>query len=304
MAPATGTRPPPAGGPDRGAALAVAALGGILVITAAWWALALWPLPAETPEWVLRARAACFGSTASGLPNAGGWALLVGQPLGMLVFLFAVWGESVIRGLEAVRRGWMGRLALGAAAVALLVGTLAAATRVAGAGGEAFDPRGGGGAPLMEVKGEAPGLDLVDQHGTRITTDRFVGRPVLVTFAFAHCETVCPLLVKDLLQARTALGGEVAAVVVTLDPWRDTPSRLPAIATAWALPDDVHLLSGTVPEVEFVLDRWKIPRIRNQSDGEVIHPAVTYVVAPNGQLAYLTDGSVERVVEAAERVMR
>lgn len=297
-------RPPPGGRMDPEAAWAVAALAGVLLVTAGWWALALWPLPAETPEWVLRARAACFGSTVSGLPNAGGWALLVGQPLGMMIFLFAVWGASVTRGLEALRRGPAGRLALAASTVLLLTGTLAAATRVAGARGERFDPRGSEAAPLMEAKGAAPEFGLLDQHGRRISIGQFLGRPVLVTFAFAHCETVCPLLVKDLLQARAALGGDLPGVVVTLDPWRDTPARLPAIAAAWGLPEGVHLLSGTVAEVEFVLDRWKVPRIRNQSNGEVIHPAITYVVAPNGQLAYMADGSVERVVQAAERVRR
>lgn len=295
-------RPPP-GGLDRGATWALAALFGVLVITAGWWALALWPLPAETPEWVARARAACFGSTVSGLPNAGGWALLIGQPTGMLIFLFAVWGESVTRGLEALRGRWVGRVVLAFTGLFLLTGTLAAATRVASVRGDAFDVRGGQPAgPLVEVKGEAAQFGLVNQHGERVTIEQFRGQPLLVTFAFAHCTTVCPLLVKDMLVARQELGGDVPGVVVTLDPWRDTPSRLPSIAAAWQLPEGVHLLSGTVEEVEFVLDRWKIPRIRNQSNGDVIHPSVTYIVAPNGRLAYMSDGSVERMVQGMERV--
>ncbi len=274
------------------------------MITAGWWALALWPLPTETPEWVLRARSACFGSTVSGLPDAGGWALLLGQPAGMLIFLFAVWGGAVTRGLEALRHRWAGRLVLAGVALVLLTGTVAAAPRVASAQGASFDPQGGDRAgPLLELKGDAPELGLVNQQGERVTIGQFRGAPLLVSFAFAHCTTACPLLVKDMLAARRELGGAVPAVVVTLDPWRDTPSRLPSIAAAWQLPEGVHLLSGTVEEVEFVLDRWKIPRIRNQSTGEVIHPSVTYIVAPNGRLAYLADGSVERVVQALERVM-
>lgn len=296
---------PPHGGLDRGATWALAALFGVLAITAGWWALALWPLPTDTPEWVARARAACFGSTVSGLPNAGGWALLIGQPTGMLIFLFAVWGQAVTRGLESLRGRWAGRLVLAFTSLFLLTGTLAAATRVASARSDAFDVRGGQPAgPLVEVEGEAAEFGLVDQFGQRVTIQQFRGQPLLVTFAFAHCTTVCPLLVKDMLVARRELGGDVPAVVVTLDPWRDTPSRLPSIAAAWQLPEGVHLLSGTVEEVEFVLDRWKIPRIRNQSTGEVIHPAVTYIVAPNGRLAYMSDGSVERMVQGMERVRR
>lgn len=296
-------RPPP-GGLDGGTGWALAALAGILAITVAWWALALWPLPDETPEWVVRARAACFGDTVSGLPHAGGWALLIGQPAGMLIFLFAAWGGAVTRGLEALRHRWVGRLALAAVTVVLLSGTLAAATRVASARGATFDPRASADrpGPLVEVQGEAAEFGLVNQHGERVSIEQFHGQVLLVTFAFAHCATVCPLLVKDLLVARDQLGGDLPAVVVTLDPWRDTPSRLPAIAAAWQLPDGVHVLSGTVAEVEFALDRWKIPRVRNGSTGEVIHPSVTYIVAPNGRLAYMADGSVERVVQAVGRV--
>lgn len=297
-------RPPPGGRMDRGAAWGLAALATILIITTGWWSLALWPLPAETPEWVVRARAACFGRTVSGLPDGGGWLLLIGQPLGMLIVLFAAWGDAVTRGLEALRAWQTGRVALTAVALTLLVGSVAAASRVATAGGDRFAVPRDGPAPLVEENRDAPEFGLVNQHGERITLARFHGRPLLVTFAFAHCATICPLLVKDMLLARAQLGEEVAAVVITLDPWRDTPSRLPTIAASWQLPEGVHLLSGTVEEVEFVLDRWKIPRVRNRSTGDLVHPSVTYIVAPNGRLAYLSDGSVERMVQAVERVRR
>lgn len=299
----TDNRPPPGGRIDRGAAWGLAALAGILVITAGWWALALWPLPEETPEWLVRARAACFGRTISGLPNGGGWMLLVGQPLGMLIVLFAVWGGAVTRGLEALRVRRFGQVVLAATALMLLAGSVGAVNRVATATGDRFDLRGGDrAAPLVEENRDAPEFGLVNQHGERVTIAQFRGEPLLVTFAFGHCATICPLIVKDMLAARRELGVEIPAVVVTLDPWRDTPSRLPTIATAWQLPEGVHVLSGTVQEVEFALDRWKIPRVRNQSTGDIVHPAVTYIVAPNGRLAYWSDGSTERVVQGARRV--
>jgi len=291
--------------PLRGTGWALGALAAILAVTAGWWALALWPLPAEAPEWLARARAACFGSTDSGLPDAGGWALLVGQPLGMLVFLFAAWGGAVTRGLEGLRHRRAGRVALAATGLLLLAGSAAAASRVASARGSGFDPAGGGAGPLVELDEAAPALGLVDQHGATITVEQFRGRPLLVTFAFAHCETVCPLLVRDALAARAQAGDDPPAlVVVTLDPWRDTPARLPAIAEAWQLPEGVHLLSGEVEQVEQVLNRWKIPRVRNQVNGDVIHPSVVYAVAPNGRLAYLADGTLERTVDAVRRLQR
>ena len=56
----------------------VGALAFLLLVTAAWWALALLPVPGETPEWLARTRAVCFNATESGLPDASGWLLLIG----------------------------------------------------------------------------------------------------------------------------------------------------------------------------------------------------------------------------------
>lgn len=301
------SHPAPGRGLDRGAGWGLAALAGLLAITAAWWALALWPLPAEAPEWMARARAACFGKSAGGLPDGGGWALLIGQPLGMLVFLFAVWGGAVTRGLEALRQAWLGRVVLAMTALMLLAGSAAAAVRVAAGRNAGFDAAGGRdpSGPLVEMNEKAPALNLVDQAGRTIGIEQLQGQTVLVSFVFAHCATVCPRLVKDLLTARSRVTGPPPPVIlVTLDPWRDTPARLPAIAQAWLLPEGVHVVSGEVAAVEEVLNRWKIPRVRNQANGEVIHPSVVYVVAPNGRLAYMSDGAIDRVVQAVDRVRR
>ncbi len=284
---------------------ALAGLAAILLISAGWWALALWPLPAETPGWLLRTREVCFGSTRDGLPHAGGWVLLVGEPAGMLLFLFAAWGQEVRDGLAALRRRWTGRLLLGGAGLGLAAGLLLATLRVADARGMRFDPQGGTGraAPLVELSGRTPALDLVDQHGAAVTLERFRGRPVLVTFAFAHCETICPLLVRQaLMAAAEAPRVRPAVLVVTLDPWRDTPGRLGAMAAAWQLPEGAHVLGGEVDRVERTLNAWKVPRVRNEVTGDLMHPALTYVLTPDGRLAYLTDGRPEALLQALSRM--
>ncbi len=94
--------------------LALTAFAAILVITAAWWALAFYPAGASDPEWLARTRSACFGSANGGLPDAGGWLLLIGEPIGMVGVLFAVWGREVRRDMKlapdeacvAGSRGW------------------------------------------------------------------------------------------------------------------------------------------------------------------------------------------------------
>src|SRR4029453_8060356 len=92
------------------AAWALVALGLILVLTLGWWALALWPLPDNSPEWLLRTREICFGNPADGLPLPGGWILLLGQPIGMFAVLFTVWGGAVRKGLNQLRESRGGRI--------------------------------------------------------------------------------------------------------------------------------------------------------------------------------------------------
>jgi protein SCO1/2 len=124
-----------------------------------------------------------------------------------------------------------------------------------------------------------------------------------VTFAYAHCETVCPVLVAEAVRARERLTGRAPAlVVVTLDPWRDTPARLPAIAAAWKLPADALVLSGSVADVEAALDRWNVARARDPRTGEVTHPNLVYIVDANGRIAYSTVGDAGAIVELVSRL--
>ncbi len=202
--------------------------------------LAFAPLPVPR-EWLDQARAVCFGSSPSGLPDNYGWVLLVLGPLSMLGFLLAVWGGELRAGLRLAARRTVGRRAhrlgrgrspgrrpLGRprastarSAAAAAYAPLTAEERLPDAYPRTFDP--------------APALGLVDQRGATVDLGALAGKTVLVSFAFAHCVTVCPVLIGTLHAAIAGLPpAETAVVVITLDPWRDTPGNLPAIAAGLA----------------------------------------------------------------------
>ncbi len=284
------------------------ALGLILLITLAWWGLALWPLPAGAPPALLRARTICFGTTDNGLPSGTGWMMLIGEPIMITLLLLTITGNATIReGLHGIAHSHAGRFGLRAIAVTVLVAFLAAGARVASALGVGAPAaaRAGGDLPSSypRLDRPAPALDLADQRGTVVTLAALRGRPVLVTFAYAHCETVCPLVVQEVVRARMSLADErPAVVVITLDPWRDTPSRLSAMAGKWGLPDDAHVLSGPVLEVEAALERWGIPRSRDTRNGEVIHPQVVYVLDRSGRMAYAATGDAAVITQLVRRL--
>ena len=77
------------------------------LVTAAWWALALWPV-ADAPAWLTRTRYVCFGVQESGLPDAGGWVGLIFAPLGMFGIVLIGWNAGV-RGLLRRARSGIGR---------------------------------------------------------------------------------------------------------------------------------------------------------------------------------------------------
>jgi cytochrome oxidase Cu insertion factor (SCO1/SenC/PrrC family) len=274
----------------RGAALA--ALVAIVLVTAAWWALALYPA-ATAPEWVNRTRLACFGAAPGGLPNAGGWILLAGEPVGMLAMLFAAFGDAVRRDLRWAVSHSAGRmfLAAGLAAVAWgAAGATSVARRMARQT-ESFATSGD--VSAFRTVG-VPRLALTDQHGLTFDLAEASEGPVLVSFAFAHCETMCPTVIREILRLRSETGrAGIPLVIVTVDPWRDVPARLASIAAAWNLAPGDRVLSGPIADVTATLDAWGVARRRDEQTGEVVHPLVAFLVHSGGQAAARVDGSME-----------
>jgi len=291
----------------RDGLLALIALACVFWVTVGWWSLALWPAPGVTPEWLERARAVCFNAGPDGMPDVSGWLLLVGQPLGMFGFLGVVWSGALSKGLGWLWSRGSGRLVLAGFALLALGGLAGAGVRVAAAADaraapiEIVDWMAAEEHPRLALP--APELGLVNQRGERIETGGLLGRPLVVTFAFGHCPDICPLVVHNALVARDAAwgpdGGSV--VVVTLDPWRDTPSRLPALGERWGLGAEDHVLSGTVESVEAVLDAWSVRRERDLQTGDVLHPSLTYLVDARGTIVFATLGGAATLEGLAER---
>jgi cytochrome oxidase Cu insertion factor (SCO1/SenC/PrrC family) len=285
-------------------------LATIVVTTVAWWGLALWPIADGGPDWVLRTRAVCFGTTDSGLPAVEGWLLLIFQPIAMTIALFMGWGQAAREGVAILVRTIPGRLLAVVTVAVLVLGVGGTTVRVAsamGADAVLLDTPGTTPEAHPRVDLEAPStLALVDQSGGSFSLAEHRGRPVLLTFAFARCETVCPVLVREVLEAQRlapAEGGERPAVVVlTVDPWRDPPSRLAHVAGKWSLPDDAHVLSGGVDKVLAELEAWDVSIQRDERTGDVVHPALVYVLDRDGRIAFVATGGGRYVAELLGRL--
>jgi protein SCO1/2 len=281
------------------------AVGFILTVSAVWWTLALWSVPGA-PEWLERTRAVCFNLGDSGLPDGKGWLLLVGQPPAMLAVLMVGWGGEVRASFLRLVSSSRGRLATLGVVTALLTGLSLAGAKVLGT--RMPDLAFGSDEPAPETyprldRAWPAGQGLVDQTGDPFTVARLEGRPALVTFAFGHCATLCPVVVHQARAARMELDEPWAIVVITLDPWRDTPTRLPALVDQFELdPDRDFVLSGNVADVEAALDAWGIPRSRDERTGDITHPGIVYLVDSAGTVTYGASGGVVQMVSLARRL--
>lgn len=285
-------------------------LGLWLVITLFLWWVAFVPLPAESESWLSSAKSVCFGASPDGLPAAYGWINLIGAPLSLFAAMLVVWREELAAGLKTAVNRPAGMLVMAALATATgwegawVAGRIQAGLDVAAAD---YSARETGPLPASYPRTAKPAAEfsLVDQSGARIGNGALKGKTVFLTFAFAHCRTVCPMIVQQSLEALERIPPERAAlVIVTLDPWRDTPSSLPYLAEKWKLPENAHVLSGEVPDVTHVLDRFEVPWNRDEKSGDVSHPALTYVIDPRGRIAYTFNNAPPAWLAEAERRLR
>ena len=292
----------------REEAQALTGLVALFVVTAAWWALALWPVQ-DAPAWLQRTRYVCFGVAESGLPDTGGWIGLTAGPAGMLAILGAGWMRALRSLLRRARTSARLALLFGALVLGGAMMVAGAVVRVQQARAATVWTEGDATTPPRShsrLDRVAPPLALTAQTGDIVDLATLRGRPVIITFAYAHCATICPLVVARALRAQATLresGHSTIVLVVTLDPWRDTPARLASIAQSWQLPaEDAHVLSGAVPAVEAALDAWTVARTRDTSTGEVTHPSLTYIIDANGRIAFVTNAGSDAIVSLVRRL--
>lgn len=270
-----------------------------------WWGFAFLPLPDVAPEWVNRARTVCFALADNGLPQHYGWMLLIGTPLMMLAALVIGWGEDWQNTKNFIGQHKAVLRLIFLVAILLMIESHLIGKKITAA--LRFHPTNNfmnesreNLANYPRLKQTPPELNLYDETGKKITLAMARGKVLFLTFAFAHCKAICPMLAENLKKVHEAIGSDKSTVyIISLDPWRDTVGSLSDMHTAWHLPPTMHVLSGTPEEVNKVLDAFKVPRARDDKTGEVVHPALVDVINPEGELSYIFNGASSSLLTQA-----
>jgi protein SCO1/2 len=198
-------------------------------------------------------------------------------------------------------RTWFAGCAAVAVAVALLAGCgsddapTGAATTAPGTDGHVATDHDGHAIGTVTYEGgtispvrQAPPLALEDIDGRRVDIRDLRGAPVLVTFVYANCPDVCPLIMNTLQQARRDAGeaGRSARIVaVSVDPAGDTPAVVRRFLDQRGLTDSVDYLIGDRPELEATWEAWGVATDVPTDDPELIeHTSLIYGVSASGEL--------------------
>ena len=288
--------------------VALMILFGWLVATMGMWLFAFYRMPEATPEWLLRAQSVCFGSSESGLPDTYGWMVLIMSPLLFLFVFGVVFARELGNSLAALYASRAGKIVI--LLVVLAVSSEAAwVTQRIQAGrlvdNADFSPTRGTVLPEEYPRGrdEAFPFSLTDQHGKFSGPADYKGGPVILSFAFANCQTICPAVLAQLKQAVASMEYRVPVLIVTLDPWRDRPSKLDTMSQVWELGERSRIYSGSVDEVLEVLEKYHVPISRNEQNGDITHPPLVYILDGESRIAYtFNNPTADWITNAVARV--
>ncbi len=191
------------------------------------------------------------------------------------------------------------------ALVALLAVVAAVSALIFGGSGGATLPGGartassGGGyeGTLALPAAAAPPIDLRNYLGRRVTLSQYRGRAVLVTFLYANCPDVCPLIASNLRVALNMLGArshEAQVIAVSVDPHGDTPRAVARFVARHGMTGRMQYLIGDVAELSRTWAAWKVGSEREAGQpGLVAHDALVYGVSASGRLTTIYPASFQ-----------
>jgi protein SCO1/2 len=182
-------------------------------------------------------------------------------------------------------------------ALALLLGILAAASflLIKGPGkpllpGGAQQSAAGDGfyGTLALPARPAPPIDLRNYLGQPVSLSAYRGRAVLVTFLYANCPDICPLITSNLRVALNLLGrraSKVQVIAVSVDPRGDTAANVARFVRAHGMVGRMQYLIGSGAELARTWHAWGVGSTREVNQPNLVsHSALVYGVSASGKL--------------------
>lgn len=164
---------------------------------------------------------------------------------------------------------------------------------------------------VLEPGRKISGLELVDQDGNGFALSELQGKVALIFFGFTNCPDVCPATMTRFRQfERSGLvdTDDVAFVLISVDPERDTPERLTEFLAQYS-PDFVGLTGerATIKRLAKDLSVSFFPESPDPHSGhyDVAHSPQSFMLDTSGRLvAELYDPPLESLAGMVEALLR
>jgi protein SCO1/2 len=183
-----------------------------------------------------------------------------------------------------------------------LAGVLAAAGLMAGCGSSSSSgspstsTKAAASTPRLDAPAQAspprpaPEFSLRDSNGKSVSLASYRGKTVLLTFIYAHCPDVCPLIVGNLHAALAQMGPAAAAktqiIAVSVDPKGDTAAAVDRFVAAHDMTGRMEYLIGSRAQLVPVWKKYGVQAQGTPDSREVDHSAFVYGITGSGsQLA-------------------
>jgi protein SCO1/2 len=132
-------------------------------------------------------------------------------------------------------------------------------------------------------------LDVVleTQAGETLKFAEMQGKPVIVAMFYASCPQVCPMTISTVRAIESQVLPEhrnrLSVLMITLDPERDTPDELAALAGRHRVDDERWRFARTAPTDVRPLAALLGVQYRNLPDGNINHSTLILLLGADGR---------------------
>ncbi len=144
---------------------------------------------------------------------------------------------------------------------------------------------------------QAPAIALSNYQGKPVTLAEYRGKAVLVTFLYANCPDVCPLIASNLRVALNMLGSRASSaqvIAVSVDPRGDTPAAVARFLHAHEMTGRMQYLIGSAGELARTWGAWSVGSKREVGQPQLVaHSALVYGISAAGKLTTVYPATFE-----------
>jgi len=144
---------------------------------------------------------------------------------------------------------------------------------------------------------QAPAIGLRNYLGQAVTLSEYRGKAVLVTFLYANCPDICPLIASSLRVALNMLGSRASSVqviAVSVDPRGDTPAAVARFVRDHEMTGRMQYLIGSASELARTWAAWSVGSEREVGQPNLVsHSALVYGISASGRLTTIYPATFE-----------